>query len=215
MAIPLTSVLTAEIQMKGQMASGGSNAINTNFVFHYKRTGTAVAPTKSALATAFQAGPGAAIVAALNNRWSESAVEVRWIDDALDQSFPFANVNVGAVAGDSMPSDQAAYLLFRTGIKGRSYRGSKHLGPLSESNTTAGTDDILNAAAITLFTTVATACAANLVDATPNTWVPVVFSRTLSQTRQNPTTIIVNAVSAILLNKRVGTMRRRKAKSAY
>ena len=215
MAIPLTSVTHAEVIMRGIIASGGSNAVNTQFVFQYRRIATVVAPTKTALATAFQAGPGVAIIAALNNRWSEQSVTVRWIDDALDQEVPFANVNAGAIAGDSLASHIAGFMLFRTGIKGRSYRGGKHFGPFSEADVTAASDDIFNAAALTRIAAIATALAAPIVDATPNTWKLCIYSRVLSQSRQNPTTIITNDVATILVNKRVANMKRRQVKSVY
>lgn len=215
MAIPANQIINAEVIMQGLIASGGSNAVNTQFIFQYRRIGVAVAPTKTALATAFQAGPGVAIVAALNARWSEAFVSVRWINDALDQAVPFANVNAGAIAGDSLASHVAAFILFRTGIKGRSYRGGKHFGPFSEADVTTANDDIFNAAATTRLGTIATALATPLVDATPNTWNLSIYSRVLSQSRQNPTTIVANDVATILVNKRVANMKRRQVKSVY
>lgn len=215
MSIPTADIVHAEVIMRGLIAAGGSNSVNTQFVFQYRRTAVVVTPTKTALATVFQAGPGAAIVAALNARWSEQTVSVRWIDDALDQEVPFANVNAGAIAGDSLASHIAQFMLFRTGIKGRSYRGGKHFGPFSETDVTAGTDDVFNAACLARITTIATALATPLVDATPNTWKLQVFSRVLSQTRQNPTNIVANDVATILINKRVANMKRRQVKSAY
>lgn len=215
MAIPANQIINAEVIMTGLIASGGSNAVNTQFVFQYRRIAVVVAPTKTALATAFQAGPGAAIVAALNARWSEQTVSVRWLNDALDQALPFANVNVGAIAGDSLASHVAGFMLFRTGIKGKSYRGGKHFGPFSEADVTTANDDVFNAAALTRITAIATALAAPLVDATPNTWKLSVYSRVLSQGRQNPTTIIANDVATILVNKRVANMKRRQVKSVY
>lgn len=215
MPIPANEIIHAEVIMQGLIASGGSNAVNTQFIFQYRRLSTAVAPTKTALAAAFQAGPGAAIVAALNARWSEQFVSVRWINDALDQAVPFANVNAGAIAGDSLASHVAGFMLFRTGIKGRSYRGGKHFGPFSEADVTTANDDIFNAAAVTRITAIATALATSLVDATPNTWKLCVFSRVLSQVKTNPTTVVANDVATILVNKRVANMKRRQVKSVY
>jgi hypothetical protein len=215
MAIPDNQVIHAEVIMHGLIASGGSNAVRTQFVFHYRRIATVVAPSKAALATAFQAGPGAAIVAALNARWSEQTVSVRWLNDALDQAVPFTNVNVGAIAGDSLASHIAAFILFRTGIKGRSYRGGKHLGPFSESDVTAAGDDVFNAGCVGRLTTINSALAAPLTDSTPNTWKLSIYSRTLSQYRTNPTTIVANDVATILTNKRVANMKRRQVASVY
>ena len=215
MAIPATSIIHAEIIMQGLIASGGSNAVPTQFIFQYRRTSTAVAPDKAALATAFQTAVGIPIIAMLNARWSEQFVSVRWINDALDQALPFTNVNVGGVAGDSLASHVAGFMLFRTGIKGRSYRGGKHFGPFSEADVTTAGDDVFNAAAIVRLTSTATALATSIVDSTPNTWKLCIYSRVLSQSRTNPTTIVANDVATILINKRVANMKRRQVNSVY
>lgn len=213
MAIPANQIIHAEIQFKGIASAGGSNAVRIDNVFHYRRTTTVNAPSKTALETAFQAGPVAAILLALNARFTQTANTVRWIDDALDQALPIAESGVGAVAGDPQSTIDAVYVLLRTGIKGKSYRGSKHFGPLSEADATVG--DILNAAAITRFGVVIAAMAASLIDSNGNTWVPQVFSRTLSQVDDNPTTVVANDVTSILLNKRIGRMKRREVESVY
>jgi len=215
MAIPATSIRYAEITMKGLIAAGGSNTVNTQFVFHARRTAVVVTPTKTALDTAFQASWAVPILAALNNRWSQKTNEIRWIDDALDQALPFTHVNAGAVAGDGLQSDSSFFVLFRTGIRGKSYKGGKHFGPLSEADATAGTDDVLNAAAITRATAIMTALAIPITDATGNVWNLSLVSKVLSTLTPNPTTIVANDVTTLLLNKRISTMKRRKAKSSY
>jgi hypothetical protein len=202
--------------MSGLISSGGSNAINTQFVFHYRRTATAVNPTKTALATSFQAGPAVPIIAMLNARWAEKTVSVRWMDDPLDQAVPFANVNPGAIAGDCMPSHVAVFVLYRTGLKGKRYRGGKHFGPFSESDATAAGDDILNVAAQGRLATTILALAAPITDATTNTWNPCVYSRSISSPLLEPiASIATNDVTTILYNKRFGNMKRRQVKSVY
>jgi len=216
MPIPAANITHAEVIMGGLISAGGSNSINTQFVFHYRRTGVTVAPSKANLAAAFQAGPAVPIIAMLNARWSEKYVSVRWMDDPLDQAVPFTNVNAGAIAGDSMPTHVAVYVLLRTGLKGRSYRGSKHFGPFSESDATALGDDILNAAAQARLATTITAIGAALIDASPNTWNPCVYSRVLSSPLLQPiATITTNDVTTVLYNKRLGNMKRRQVKSVY
>jgi hypothetical protein len=213
MTIPANQIIHAEIQMQGVAAPGGSNSVNIDNVYHYRRTTTVNPVTKAALEAAFQAGPVASILLALNARYTQSATTVRWIDDALDQALPFAEAGVGAVAGDPQSTIDAVYIKMRTGVKGRSYRGSKHYAPLSEADATIG--DVLNAAAITRFGAIITALNTPLVDGNGNTWVLQVFSRTLSQTLINPTNIVANDVTSILLNKRIGRMKRRETKSVY
>lgn len=216
MTIPLNQVLCAELVMRGQAAAGGSNAKNIAFVFHYRRAAVAVNPTKTALNTIFQANVAAPIVAALNVRYAATFNDVRWLDDAEDPYQPFASALVGAIAGDSMDTFSAAYILFRTAVRGRFARGSKHLGPMSEADSTGGTDDLFNAAALTRLGTVATAMLANLTDATGNIWTPCVVSRKApAQYKVNPTTVVRNDVTQVLVNKRIGSMRKRKVASVY
>lgn len=215
MPIPANQITDAEIIVHGQIAAGGSTTVNTQNVFHLRRTAVVFAPGKAGLDTAFDAAVAAIIVLAMNNRWSQLFNTVRWINDAQDAPTQFAHVNAGAVAGDSQTTINWAYMKFRTALKGKSYRGGKHLGPLSEADTTAGTEDILNAAALVRFGNVATALATPIVDAAGNIWLLEIVSRTLSQMAVNPTTIVKADVTAILVNKRIGRSKRREVKSVY
>lgn len=215
MGIPLNQVTVAEVNMKGLISSGGSNSVNTQFLFHYRRASTSVDPTKAALDTVFQSDHAAKIILALNEGWSQLTNEVRWVNDALDQAVPFTHVNAGAITGDRLASHNAVFMLFRTGIKGRSYRGGKHFGPFSESDVTAADEDVLNSGAITRVTAIATALAGSLTDSTGNVWALTLFSRVLSVVKPNPTTIVANNVTSILFNKRIANMKRRQVKSVY
>lgn len=215
MPISPTLITHAEIVLAGQVAAGGSNSRTWATVWNYRRTSTVSALSKTALATAFVGTLKAPLLAALNVRLTLANLSIRWIDDALDAPFYVTETGSGAVTGDSMPTDNAVYLMFGTGLRGRSYRGSKHLFPVSESATTSGTDDILNSGAITLFGAVAAAALLAITDSSGNVWNPCVYSRTLSQPRVNPTSIVTNDVVSVSLNKRVGSMRHRKVKSVY
>jgi len=215
MPIPLNQVTVAEIVMRGLIAAGGSNAIKTAFVFHYRRLATSVDPSKTALNAAFVAGPVAAIAAALSSDWAASLHDIRWVNDATDQYASIAATEVGAITGDRLSSHASAYLLFRTGLRGRSYRGSKHLGPMSESDVTSADEDLFNTGALTRLAAINTALAATLTDSTGNQWKLTLLSRKLSQLKTHPTTVITNDVTQLLVNKRVGTMLRRKVASVY
>lgn len=212
MPIPMNQVRVAELVVRGQIAAGGSDAINTAFVFHYRRNTVAVDPTKSALNTAFVAGPAAAIAAALNVGWEASLHDVRWLNDAEDPYLSITATEVGAITGDRLPSDDAVFLLFRTALRGRRFKGGKHLAPFSESDIG---DDILNAGAVTRCQTIITALLTPLTDSTGNTWNFCILSRLLSQLRTNPTTVTTNDVTQGLVNQRIGTMIRRKVRSVY
>jgi hypothetical protein len=216
MPIAPNLITVAEIVLRGISSAGGSSAKNINLVFHYRRVATAVNPTKAALDTVFQATVAVPVIAALNARFTQGSTFIRWMNDAQDAYSSFAHAVVGGVGGDSMPDHEAAFLLYRTGLRGRSYRGSKHLGPMSEADTTGGTDDIFNAASLARLATAAAAMILPLPDATPNTWNPCVLSRVNpAQYIVNPTTVVSNDAISVSINKRVGTMRRRRVASIY
>jgi hypothetical protein len=216
MPIPPNQITVAEVVLRGVAGAGGSSAKNVNLVFHYRRTAVAVNPTKAALDVAFQAAVAVPLIAALNARFTQQATMIRWMNDAQDAYVGFGHAVVGGVAGDSMPDHEAAFLLQQTGLRGRSYRGGKHLGPMSEADTTGGTDDIFNAAALARLATAAAAIAVQVVDVTPNNWNPTILSRVApAQYKVNPTVVVVNDVIAVLINKRVGTMRGRRVASVY
>lgn len=197
----------AEVSMLGTLAAAGSNVINVASVFHYRLSVLTLPPTKVALNNAFNAAQAAALLAAYNARYTQSFNTVRWIDDATDPLASVARAGVGAIATDSLPTIDAVTMILRTGKRGKSFRGSKHFPAGSEVDTTG---DVLTGAGLTRFQTVQTSLATPITDALGNVWVPSVLSRILSVTVTNPTTIVANDVTEVLLNLNVGTMRRRK-----
>lgn len=215
MPISPSLITNAELILNGTVASAGSSSRAVASVYHYKRTNTVNALSKSALQTAFLSACRSAITSALSVRYTGTNLSCRWLDDATDAPALVAETHPGGVAGDSMPLTNSAFLLFQTGLRGRSFRGSKHYFPIAESATTIATDDIFNAGMLTLLAAIGTALIANLTDANGNVWQPCVMSRTLSQLRRNPTTVIANPITAILVAKRVGIMRHRRVKPVY
>lgn len=215
MPIPQNQITHAEVQMLGTAAAGGSNSKAIDLVFIFRRTAVVLPVVKAQVDAAFQAAIAVPIDAALNARFSQGSNTVRWVNDAQDVPVAFAHVVVGGVAGDSMATSHAAFILMRTGIRGKSFRGGKHLGPMSEADTTAGTDDIFNAAALARLATVSAAILAGFVDGGGNVWVPSILSRKLSILKTNPTTLVANDVNGIAVNKRVGYMTHRRVRSFY
>jgi len=214
MTIPANQIIHAELTVLGLMTAGGVSAVPTANVFHYRRTAVVIDPSKTSLEAEFQAECTPLILDMLNVRWTHTGNTVRWIDDALDAPVAFVHSDPALEAGDSLQSDQALFLLYRTAIRGRNYRGSKHFGPLSESDTTTN-GDVINAGAITRANALAAALATPLTDGDGNVWNPCVLSRSLSQLTVNPTTVIANDVTQILVNKRIGNMKRRQVASSY
>ena len=205
----------AELHMQGNIVAGGSDNRPTDFSFHFFNGGSIGSVTKPALEAKFQTIVAAPIIAALNARWSQTQNTVRWVDDATDAFQIFPEVNVGAITGDSMPPDVAIFQLLKTGLRGKNYRGGKHFGPISESDTTTPNADVLNAGAITRFNAIAAAIASGFTDSLGNVWFTFVLSRTLSQIRTNPTTVIGSTVVSVATNKRLGRLDRRQVRSVY
>lgn len=205
----------AEIHMQGNMTAKGSNNVLTNFSFYFIAATGFGTYVKSNIEAAFQASIAAPICAALNARWAQTQNTVRFFDDPTDAPIGFPETTPGAITGDSMPSNVAAFVLLKTPLRGRSYRGSKHFGPLSESDTTTGTDDLLNAAAIARFQTICSAIVAGFTDSDSNIWSPYIFSRTLSGNVQTSADIKGAFVVQANLNKRLGRLAKRQVKSVY
>jgi hypothetical protein len=205
-----------EIKTVANCASAGSNAKTINIISHWRRTATVLAMPKAAIDTAYQALIAVPIFAALNIRVTQSNNQIRSMNDANDPYTSFSHAVVGSITGDSMPTDQAAYLLLRTALRGRSYRGSKHFAPMSESDTTVASDDLFNAACLTRLATIATAFLTGFTPAAGEPWIPVILSRRPpAQYSVNPTTVVTNDVVSILVKKTVGSMLHRKVKSVY
>jgi len=215
MPVADNKLLHAEIICYGDIASGGSSTVRTVTTFHYRRNAVVVPANKAALDTIFQANIVVPLAAMLNNRWTQSRNTVRLINDPLDVATVFPHAAVGAIAGDSMPTEACGYLLLRTGFRGKNYRGFKRFGPMSESDATAAFEDVWNAATIARITTWRTALITPLVDASPNTWTLEVISRELSQLDVVPTTVECADVNEILLNKRITRSKRRLVRSVY
>jgi len=207
--------LNVEIVANGLVSSAGSNSRAFNASFHYRRPTSVVAVNKSNVITAWQTAIRLALLSCLSLRLTLTNIACRIIDDAQDAYLLVADTHPGLITGDSMPTSSTVFLLLQTGLRGKSYRGGKHFFPIGESATTVLGDDILNAGAITYFGTLAAAILAGFTDSNGNVWTPTVLSKKLSQLRTNPTTVVANAVTAVLVNKRVGTMRHRKVKSTY
>lgn len=204
-----------QIVTTGFAAARGSGNVNVDQVSHWYRAATVLPVLKSQIDTAYQAAIVVPMAAFLNVRYLQSNNFLRFAADALDADVAFPHAAAGLIAGDSMASYDSTYIELQTGLRGKSYRGSKHIGPMSESDTTAGTEDLWNAGCLARLATFAAAFLAGFTDAGGNIWLPVVYSRFLSQPRFNPTAMIVNLVTAVRVNKRIGSMRHRKVKSVY
>jgi hypothetical protein len=215
MPIPSNQVRYAEVKMFGIADAEGSSDHPFTFSFYFQRANLALGISKAQIEAIFQTNIALPIMAALNVDAIQTFNTVRFPDDALDPPLQVTRTTPGLITGDALPKANTAYLLLRTTNRGRSYRGSKHLFPLSESDTTAGSADLLNTAAKARFTTIATAINAVMTDAGGNVWTSVILSRKNSQLTINPTAIVATPVNAVLVNSRIGRMSKREPRSVY
>lgn len=212
--IPSTSIIHVEIQTQLTITAGGSNAKRFDNVYNFKRTSNVLAVSKTQIESAFQAAIMVPVMAALSTRAAQVYNYVRFIDDATDAPQAISRAVTGSISGDSLTGRDAVSIELKTDYRGRSGRGSKHYGPLGESQVVG---DVLESSAVTLFNTIAAAILAGFTDAAGNVWVPEVLIRNpvdpalpRSQLRTNPTTVLANQVTSVILNKTVGTMNRRR-----
>jgi len=197
-----------ELKMNGVCAASSGGNKTFSFVFHYRLT-SVPRPTPAQLITAFDNSIAPGIVTLLNVDYTGTTYDCRDMEDAFNQYVTVVNGQVGATTGDRLPMDMAVAMLYRSAERGRNFRGGKHFGPITEADTLK---DELTAAKLTAWQTVAAALDNDLTDGTWNVR-PIVFSPTLSQTRTNPTKLVGAEVTGVLVNKNIGTMRRRREKT--
>jgi hypothetical protein len=215
MPVPLTGLTVAEVIHHGTVAAAGSNARVFDYVWHFRRLATTISPTEIAVNNAFMTNIGSVVMAALNVRATTSYTSTRFINDWTRRAVKTTDTTAGAITGDSMVMDDCAMLHFASAYRGQTGLGSKHLYPMSESDTTT-TGDIFNAACITKLTAIVTAALAGFTDATGNQWVMCIYSRKLSKPKQLPTaSIITNDVVFGQCKKTVADMKHRRPIAVY
>lgn len=198
-----------EIQIAGLVGVTGGGSKRIMNVFHYAKVTGGINPSPQSVAASFVTNVWSVIGPLLSVDYTGEFSTGRLLDDPLSTALTSTVPDDGAVTGDRLPVDMAAVYLLRTGTRGRNYRGSKHFAPLAESATTK---DELNATAVTAWAAVTTALLLDL-SVGGETLTPCVVSKTLSQLTVGPTTIIGSLILDALLNKTVGTMRRRREKT--
>lgn len=215
MPLPLTALGVAEVIHQGNVASAGSNAKKFAFVWHFERAAVINSPDEVAVANGYMSNIGSLVMAALNARATTTNVSVRFMDDPLRPAVMTTDTTAGAITGDSLPMEDSAYLLFKTQLRGKSYRGAKHLFPMSESDTTT-TSDLFNTACITRLGAIVTAALAGFTDASPNTWRTQIYSRRLSNPLLMPAAlVVVTPVTSGLVRKSIGNMIKHKIAPVY
>lgn len=212
MPIPANQQNDIEVVSKGIAASAGSTSKSIFNVWHFRRTIGAAALIKANIEGAFNTAIMVPFLAAVNIRYTQTFTSIRIMNDPMDQAVDFVRAGVGAITGDSMASEDMAFIKLSTGFKGKNFRGNKKIGPMSESDSTT-TSDVFNAGAITRLNAILAAFLAGFSE-TGNTWIPTIYSRTLDELAVKPAVVAYPCISGAL-NKRVSSMNRRKTPSVY
>jgi hypothetical protein len=204
----LTNVV--EIVVQGTTPETGGTTKNVFNVFHYVQSPTVANPTGPvAVANAFLSTVWGTIATALSVSWTGSSCLARYLDGATNV-FQAAGVpGNGAAALPRLPNDTAVVTPLSTNLRGKNFRGTKHFSPIATAQVTG---DELNAAGLVLWNPVLPLLQGQIT-AGGQTFSPCVVSRSLSQLRQDPVTIIGSIILLARLNKTIGTMRRRKERT--
>jgi len=168
---------TAEVQLSGTISAAGDMVRHTLAIFRYRRGNGALPIAKPVIAAAVAAKLKGPWLALLNEDYTLDSVDVRIMEDPSDDWYKGTGAGFtgpGLIAGDRLPPQDVAFLLLKTGFRGKHYRGAKFISPMSESDTTDATADLWNAACLARLATLAAAIDDSVVDADGNTWSPIV-----------------------------------------
>lgn len=203
-----------EIVCQANAVARGGGVKNFFNVFHFSRANNLLAISEANIATAFATAIQTPLLAALNVDYTQTALTVRLFEDATRIKYILSQSGVGGRPNDRLPDFGCVTIQLKTVVRGKTGRGSKHFGPIAEDDTTG--DDLV-AGAVTRFNAVGAAIIAGFTDSDTNVWLPGLkgAERILSpaQYEVNPTTTVFTSVTSYLLNKSLGTMRRRKIKT--
>lgn len=195
------------LQVRGTALSTGELRVKTIYnTYDFVTAAIVGSPSKAGILAAFKAAILTPLAACLSVSYVKNAVDIRYIDDPLDPYQTFIDGVNGGVTGDSLPSVNNVTIQLKSGVRGRTWMGSKHFGPIAESHTTL---DYLNSTAIALWAAFQTAYLAGFTDASGTVWKPFIVSQYYSVF--NPTTAAVVGVNvtSTIVNAYLGIMRKR------
>lgn len=203
----------AEVVMAGTVPESDGGLKPFVNIFHFARESGPGTGTEAQFAVALQLAWAAAWAACIANQFTGTTMSVRFMDDPLRAAVVGPNAIIGLSGGDRLPTYNAMVIQKKTYARGRSFMGSNHYGPISDSdqqldNLTVGAQATCNA-----FRAILQAMGGGGAGfATPDgsLWRLCVFSATLSDYTVSPIQVTGSKVQTCLLNIRLGTMKRRK-----
>lgn len=198
--------LNMRIQVRGTALSTAELRTKSVYnLYDFRRSASSATPTKTQVLAAFKSAILTPLAACLSVSYVKAFVDLRYLDDPLDPYQTFADGVTGTTTADSLPSVNNATMQMKTGVRYMN-RGSKHFGPIAESDTLL---DYLTAAAIVKWATFQTAFLAGFTDATGVLWLPVIVSEKYSLFTFSTASIVQNAVTSTIVNPYLGIMRKR------
>jgi hypothetical protein len=213
-SIPTNLITFVEIVSRGIVTQTGVPSKNFFSVWQFRRTNNFQPLSKTDIEGHFQTTYMVPLIALLNAAYLQVSNDVRFLDDATDPFQSIPRTVVGGIVGVAQQNYDSVAYQFQTGYRGKSGRGGKRLGPLSDADTL---QNVLTGAALIAWTALRGVFLGGFSDTNGNVWVPTVVSKGvppgLSQLRTNPTRVFANDVVGVVLNKTTGTMRRRKVRT--
>jgi hypothetical protein len=204
-----------EIVSQNYAVARGGGVKNFFNVYHFRRLTTVNVLNKTNIESQFNTVVMGPILAFLNVDFTQIQNTVRFFENPADAPLAVSRTGVGAITGDRLPDFNAAVIQLKSGSRGKNGRGSKHLGPVAESSTTG---DDLTSGAVTLATAVGTAIVAGFTDSDGNGWIPGLKAAAREGLPWHyifplPTVTGWTDVGSFVINKSLGTMKRRKIKT--
>ena len=166
--------ILCELAANGTAAAEGGGVKTFVNVYHFQRTSPSGTLDKAHIEASFNSTITPPTLAALSVDYTQTYNTVRMLDDALDLAITVPRSGVGAITGDRLPDFASACLRLYTATRGRFARGSKHFGPVAESDTLG---DTLVSGALTRYRAIGTYIVTGFTDSDGNVWKSVVVSR--------------------------------------
>jgi len=216
--IPDAQKFTVEIDLQGTISPEGSQTYAVQTHFRYRRNTGVPLFDKQDIAFKFETLLVTQFAALLNHTYALDFIRVRCMEDPTD---PFLDVVpagapvVGAIAGDRMPPDNVSFFLKRTAYRGKHYRGGMWLSPMSESDSTAGTADLWNAACLVRLNALAAKMDDNFIDAAGNVWTPVIVQVSLIDDSVIPWIIPYSPITQVVPRTSIGRFKTRTPRRVY
>lgn len=182
-------------------------------ILHYRADSSVLLASKADIDAQLRAVVVTPLLACLSTTYTLTRTRVRWLDVPTDAFEDNTSTLAGGVTGDAYATCTAACFQLKSHVRGRSYNGSKHCTPISESDVIG--DDLDNGmGALPARFNVLGGAFGNQLDVGTYFLSPVVVSQLLSPGLITAGDLITCAfVVEVKINRTVGTMRRRKEKT--